>query len=96
MHIENARVFIGPVMQLANTLAVFLCLRPKRGMLFSIGATAVYALLIHGVIQLIARLFGPPGIFAGSLIGMLFLPLDIWLFRGRVPKSLCFFHHISV
>ncbi len=83
MHIENARVFIGPIMQLANTLAIFLCLRPKRGMLFSVGTTVAYALMVHGILQLVLRLFGLPDIFAGSLIGMLFLPLDIWLFKGR-------------
>lgn len=92
MQINDARVFIGPVMQIANTLAIFLCLRPKRGLLFSIGATLAYALLVHGVIQLIVRFFGPPGIFAGSFIGMLFLPFDIWLFRGRAfQKVFAFF-----
>ncbi len=92
MGIEDARVFIGPVMQLANILAIFLCLRPKRGTLFTLCALAVYSLAVHGVIQVVAMLAGTVTAFLGSLIGLLFLPVYIWLFRGQVfQKVFAFF-----
>ncbi len=92
MIIDNAKIFIGPVMMLANFTATFLCLRPKRGMLFTIGALALYSAAVHFLIQLIARHIGIIDTFLAGFIAILFLPMNILLFRGQVfQKVFAFF-----
>ncbi len=55
MHIENARAFIGPFMIVANIVAIFLCLRPKRGISFTLLVLLAYMAAVHRVNGIILR-----------------------------------------
>ncbi len=92
MYIENARAFIGPFMIVANIVAIYLCLRPKRRITFTLLVLLAYAVAVHGVLMILLRFVGAISVFMGSLVGILFLPVFVFLFRGQVfQKVFAFF-----
>ncbi len=70
---------LGPVILLVNFSTSFLCLRPKRGRLYTYGVFAGYAVLLSAVTYLTGIMDTP---FV-MISGIIFLPATLFLFREQ-------------
>ncbi len=82
MIIDNAVRIIGPIVLIFNFSATFMCLRRKRGALFTIAVYAAYALALSAVTYLTGIMDMPIATFSG----VLFLPINLLLFRGQISR----------
>ncbi len=85
MILDMAIPYIGPIVVTANIIIMFLCLRPKRGTVFTLSMLALIALLVHLTTLLV-------GLWDMTLVrfcGVLFLPGFLLLFRGQ-PLQIAF------
>ncbi len=87
MSIDNAIMIIGPVTIIVNVATLIVFLRPKYGVLFTIGVFV--ATTIAGHIQMM--LTGMLDSTASKFMGVMFIPLHIWLFRGQVFQKIFVF-----
>ncbi len=70
-----------------NITTMFLCMRPKRRMAYTLAVLTGFAALIGGI-TLLAGLYG----FILNISGLLFLPVVLWLFQGQTfQKVFAFF-----
>ncbi len=88
MNIDNALMIIGPVVMVINVITMFLCLRPKFGIFFTISVYVVYAAVVHLLLVFTGTLDTP----FMKVGGVLFLPVILLLFHGMVfQKVFAFF-----
>ncbi len=82
MSIDSAMRILGPVVLLINFATTFLCLRPKRGVLFTFGVYAVYAAATCAVVYLTGIIDSP----WVTVSGVMFLPVNLYLFKGQASQ----------
>lgn len=79
MILDDAIPYIGPIIVVANTTIMFLCMRPKRGTVFTLGMLVLNALVVH----LFTLLVGLMDMSYVRFCGIFFLPGYLLLFRGQ-------------
>lgn len=84
MMLNQMMPVLGPVVLAANIMVIFFCLRPKRGILFTIAVLAVCAVAVH-FFTLFAVSVNPPLVRFG---GIFFFPVMLSLFQGQTFQKL--------
>ena len=84
MILDYAMPYVGPVVLIVNITAMFLCLRPKRGTLFTLCVLAACAAAIHILTIFLADL--SPLLVRFS--GIVWVPVMLRLFQGQTFQKL--------
>ncbi len=89
MNFELAITLIGPIVLVVNIVTMFLCFRPKYGLLFTILVFAVCAAAIQFIYNpiIMRTAFAPYG-------GVIIIPVMMLLFRGQPFQKLFAFFRI--
>ncbi len=88
MILDSAIPTIGPIVVACNLTAMLLCLRPKRSISFILVIYAICFLAVHAL-TIAVGIIGMPLV---RYCGLLFLPVNLWLFKGQVfHKVFAFF-----
>ncbi len=80
MILDSAMPFLGPAVLAVNITAMFLCMRPKRGMVFTICVIAAFTVAFHPLTIIMVEV-NPP---LTKFMGILYLPLMLSLFKGQI------------
>ncbi|MDR2897911.1 MAG: GHKL domain-containing protein [Spirochaetaceae bacterium] len=78
MNIDNALMIIGPFVAFINLSAMFVYMRPKHGNVYTIFMLILCSVGLH-FLMLFTGILDTP---AEKYTGILFLPVNIWLFKG--------------
>lgn len=84
MLLDRMMPYLGPVVLVANFTNIFLCLRPKRGMVFTIGVLAACVAAVHCLVVFVLSGHTPLERFSG----LLFAPVMLLLFKGQTFQKL--------
>ncbi len=88
MVLDSLIPVLGPVVVFCNISIMFLCLRVKRTKLFSLSLYAVVFIVLH-ILTLVS---GIAGTFIVRYLGILFLPVNLLIFKGQTfQKVFAFF-----
>ncbi len=91
MSIDNALLIVGPFVLAVNLGLMFLYMRPKRGVLFTLGALLAFAVFMHFVMVFTGTLGSEPELY----IPIIYLPVVILLFQGPALQKVfyCMMQH---
>ncbi len=84
MMLDRMMPYLGPMVLVSNFAIIFLCLRPKRSMRFTMGVLAACAVAVHCLVVFVISGFSPLERFSG----LLFTPVMLLLFEGQTFQKL--------
>ncbi len=84
MILNQAMPILGPVVLVINFAMIFMCLRPKYNMLFTILAVGAMSVCIQAFTVWLLT-FDPPLV---RYLGIFYVPLIIWIFNGQAFQKL--------
>ncbi|HCC37601.1 MAG TPA: hypothetical protein DEQ14_08285 [Treponema sp.] len=88
MLVNTIMPILGPIVLCANITIIFLCMRPKHGVIFTVAVLAVFAVAVHFLTTLIVQSLTPSLV---RFTGVLFAPVMLLLFKGRTFHKLFVF-----
>ncbi len=90
MILDTVMPYLGPVIVICNITTTFFCLKPKRGLVFTVCLLAAWILSVHIFIVTV------PGIhpLVVRFVGVAWLPLLLFLFKGH-PFQIAFAMFLS-
>lgn len=71
---------LGPIVLVCNIITIFFCLRPKRGLAFTVCMLAIWASSVHIVLTLVFPGLHPIAVRA---VGFIWIPMMLFLFKGN-------------